>query len=438
MKNHTQLFCPASRISWGIFLAFLVVRVGFVLLSGYDSFQLQPDSARYNLQSDGILAGNFNLVEPLFVTAPFYPYFEALFKLLFVSYWIPALQITQIIISSLSGVFLYKTAKLIWNKSDIALIASAVYCFFPFTFWWVHTFSQETLFQCFLIFTIYFFLKAIYKNSFQSLLASAVLFSVTFLTKSHILLFSPFIPIIIFLSKNKSLKNKVAYTVAFTSICLAFTVPYGLYNLKVNGLYVISSTGLGGQFLTGHNDDVYLTVVNPPPRNSTEAERLSQMDFQIFKQLLEKKQGLSQSQLQRLYLDEGIRWCVENPHKALTLAFYNLYYFLMPGVNKNWYPYNQWLASIVISSPVYILGYMGIILGLKQNYRYHFWILALFISMIIFSVGFYVQNRFRTVTIEPFYILYAAFAASRLLNNVSRSYRKWTISIECSEDTSAV
>ena len=154
--------------------------------------------------------------------------------------------------------------------------------------------------------------------------------------------------------------------------------------------------------------------------------------------LLEKKQGLSQSQLQRLYLDEGIRWCVENPHKALTLAFYNLYYFLMPGVNKNWYPYNQWLASIVISSPVYILGYMGIILGLKQNYRYHFWILALFISMIIFSVGFYVQNRFRTVTIEPFYILYAAFAASRLLNNVSRSYRKWTISIECSEDTSTL
>jgi hypothetical protein len=430
MKKRSQIFFPRPQIFWGIFLTFLIVRVGFVVFSGYNSFQLLPDTERYDRQSNEILAGHFNLTEPLFITAPIYPYLEALFKFLFGLYWILALQIAQILISSLSGVYLYKTAQLIWGKEDIALTASAIYCFFPFTLWWVHTFSQEMLFQSFLIFTVYSFLKSIYKNDLLSLLVSAALFSVTFLTKSHILLFALFIPIIIFLLQNKNLKQSLGYTAVFTAVCFIFTIPYGLYNLKVNGQYVISSTGLGAQFLLGHNDDAYLTIVNPPPYNSAEAVRLSKGDFLIFRQLADEKQGLSQSQLEKLYFNEGLRWCQENPQKAVTIALYDLYYFLMPGLNKNWYSQNQWLASIIISSPIYIFGYIGIFLSLKRDFKRHFWILALFISMIIFSVGLYVQNRFRTITLEPFYILYAAFCVSHLMNCIFHGHREDIIKFE--------
>jgi hypothetical protein len=34
--------------------------------------------------------------------------------------------------------------------------------------------------------------------------------------------------------------------------------------------------------------------------------------------------------------------------------------------------------------------------------------------MVLFSVVFYVQNRFRTITLEPFYLIYAAYAATLL------------------------
>jgi dolichyl-phosphate-mannose-protein mannosyltransferase len=421
MKSNPKVLF-STKISWSIFSAFLIVRLGFIYLSGYDSFQLLSDTTRYNIQSDNILHGNYNLTEPLFITAPLYPYFEALFKLTFSQYWIPALQITQIILLSLSGVYLYKTAGLIWKQTNVPLLATLIYCFFPLTFWWVHTFSQETLFQSLLIFTIYLLLKAVNENSFSLLIASACSFSLTFLTKSHILLFSPFIPIIILLSKNNNIKGKISYILTFTGICLGFTLPYGLYNLRVNAQYVLSSTGLGTHFLLGHNEDAYLTIVNAPPRDSAEGQRLSRGDFYILKELLPQVQGMPDAQKQRLFFNQGIKWIKENPKKALTLAVYDFFRFLMPGVNGNWYPVKEWLLSLLISLPIYLFGYIGIALALKQDFYNHFWIAALFLSMTIFSVGFYVQNRFRTITIEPFYILYAAFFLNYLGDRIREKY----------------
>lgn len=310
-----------ARICWIIFLAFLIVRVSFVIFSGYDNFQLQPDSARYNRLSSGILAGEFNFIKPLFIVSPFYPYFQAAFKFVFGSYWIFALQAAQIILCSLSGVYLYKIAKLIWERKDIAILAATIYCFFPFTFWWVHTFGQDMPFQYQFIFAVYFLLKYFYKNDFSALLYSAILFSITFLTKSHILLFAPFIVLTILLSKYKILSQKFAHIAIFAGICFMFTLPYGLYNLRANGVYVISSTRQGGFFLTGHNDDVYKSIVETPS-DKEERQRLLNLDFTVFRELEPRKEGLTHSEIQKMYFDEGISWIKENPKKAITLAFF--------------------------------------------------------------------------------------------------------------------
>lgn len=403
-----------TQILWMIFLTFLAVRILYVLLSGHDSFELQPDTYRYDRQSNAILGGDYNLLEPLFITAPFYPYFEAFFKLVFSSHWILALQTAQILLTSLSGVFLYKIAKIIWHRRDVSLVAAGFYCFYPFTFWWVHTFAQDMPFQYQLIFSVYFLLKSVYKNHFPSLIICAVLFSITFLTKSHILLFAPFIALFIFLARNQTVGRKFLYVAAFTAICLTFTLPYGLYNLKANGVYVISSTGQGGFFLTGHNDDIYKAVVSPPPQKSPEAQRLANLEYDVFRELESRKQGMTHAEVQKMYFDAGVKWCLENPRKVVVLSFYDLYYFLMPGLNPNWYSSTQWLLSLLISAPLYLPAYFAIGWSCVKDFRKHFWIFGLFLSMVVFSVGFYVQNRFRTITIEPFYLLYAALPAADL------------------------
>jgi hypothetical protein len=42
--------------------------------------------------------------------------------------------------------------------------------------------------------------------------------------------------------------------------------------------------------------------------------------------------------------------------------------------------------------------------------------------MVIFSVVFYVQNRFRVITIEPFYLIYASFGLSHIVHKIHFLY----------------
>lgn len=117
--------------------------------------------------------------------------------------------------------------------------------------------------------------------------------------------------------------------------------------------------------------------------NYNRIRKLLNLEFNIFRELEPRKEGLTHSEIQKMYFDEGIRWVKENPNKAITLAIFDLYYFLMPGLNPNWYSRGQVLFSLFVSLPIYVFAYLGIFLALKQDFRKHFWILGLFISMII-------------------------------------------------------
>ena len=106
----------------------------------------------------------------------------------------------------------------------------------------------------------------------------------------------------------------------------------------------------------------------------------------------------------------------------------------MPGVNLAWYPFSQWLLSLIVSTPVYILGYIGIIRSLRQDFKRHIWVLGLVLSLLAFSTAFYVQNRFRTITLEPSYLMYAAATTSYLLHKFSGRYKSFAESIEPETD----
>jgi len=99
--------------SYRIFLLFFITRFLFLKISGFDNFQLQPDSIWFNDQSNEVLKGNFNLLRPLFITAPFFTYFQALIKFLFSTHWLIVLELLQVAIASISGVYFYKLSKLI-------------------------------------------------------------------------------------------------------------------------------------------------------------------------------------------------------------------------------------------------------------------------------------------------------------------------------------
>lgn len=388
-----------------IFFLFFTIRFIFYILSPYDNFELLQDSYWYSEQSDDVLNGNFNLLRPLFITAPFFSYFQALIKFFFNEYWHYVLTILQILISSISGIYFFKLVELLFKNIYLAIFSTILFCFYPLTMWLTFTFTQDIWFQSFLIIFIYFFnYYLIYKNKF-SFFISALIFSITYLTKSHILLFSPFIVISIFLT-NLNIKKKFISSALFALITFIPSIPYGIYNLKVNDTYVISSSGLGGTFITGHNEEAYLNHLKKDSLTKEQILRFKNVKYKIFEELKPKLANAKPNEIQKIYFEYGLKWVIDNPKKSLELAFYNFKQFMLPGLNKFWYPFNIWLISLIITAPIYLFAYIEILSCLQKDFRKFNWILGLFLSMLFFTTVFYYSGRFKVITLEVFYLMF--------------------------------
>ena len=197
-------------------------------------------------------------------------------------------------------------------------------------------------------------------------------------------------------------------------------MPYGIYNKIVNGTYIIASSGLGGHFVTGHNEDFYKYVICPPSPENSEYKRLKNMDFDVYRLLEPELIGLNHQQKQNRYLQEGIKWCLNNPTHFFELLLYNLKSYLSPGFAKAHHPFRLWLLTLIISAPVFLLAYFEIIRQIFLNFKSHLVVLSVFFGMLLFSLGFYAQNRFRVVTIEPLYLMYACSGGIFLISFLTR------------------
>ena len=401
------------KIEICIFILFFLTRYLFLIVSGKDNYELEIDSHYYNDQSNEVLKGNFNLLRHLYIIAPFFSYFQALVKFIFASHWMVVLEFLQISIASVSGIYLYKLTNQIFRKNQTAILAAILFCFYPMTFWWVGTFTQDIWFQSFLIIFFYYFIKSLHENSLKLLIISSLIFCLTFLTKSHILLFSIFIPIIILLKKNIIFIQKLKFIFIFTAISLTSTLPYGIYNLVVNDTYVLSSNGLGGTFITGNNNDAYLSHIKRNEITSEQKARFQYNKYLIMEELEPKTKNKTPKEIQQIYLSAGLDWIKKNPKKAIELKLDHAKRFFTPGVSKYWHGFEKWLAALIITAPLYFFAYISIFQGIKNNIRENFWILSLMSSLFIFTTVFYYSGRFRIITLEPYYII---FASNTLIN----------------------
>ncbi len=387
-----------------IFIAALAARLLWAFLSGLGP-EAGADFERYNTFSDNILAGNFNLETRLFITAPLFPYALALAKLAFGGNWFAGLGFFQILISSASVVCLAAAANLIFCKRSVAITAGILYALCLPTIYYAHLPSQESLFQSFFVIAFYGLCRYNFHPSLLNIAVFAIPFTLALLTKSHVILMVPLVAALILL-KARPFKAMIADASILIVIIGLLTMPYGLYNLKANGSYVISSSGSGGHFLTGHNDDFYQWLVNTPPKESAEFKRLHQMNFQVY-----SEDGIpasaTHSQRQSIYMQRGIAWARENPGKTLNLILHNLGNHLQPGYSLRFQTLPNWLAAMAFNLPIYVLAYIELAKHLKSPKR-HWPAYIVFATMIIFATVFYAQNRFRLITVEPIYVLYAS------------------------------
>lgn len=410
MHQLKLLIFKLYKIEWIIALG-IIVRVLFVFLMGDDHHRLATDSYWILDQADKALTGNFNFDDGRFIIAPFYPVFVAALKFVFQSYWEYVLSFIQITLSASSIYFIYKLAQEIFKDVRVSKLSALIFSCFPFSFWWINTYSTESFFQGVLIISVYFLVKSYLRKSVKYTVFSAVLFSVCFLTKSHLLMFSPFVVLFYFGNKGVGVFDKVKMSAIYGGICLLFTLPFGLYNLEVNDTYVLASNGAKYHFYTGNSEYGYRSVVDVPDQGTYDFEAITAMRFSHFHgSVHDEFLSMPQSTKQDAFFNFSLGWIKDNPIKFMKLKMTNAFFFVFPGVSYRHYPLFQWLFSFVLSFPIYVLAYWGIIKAFKRDKKRHFWIVGLFMSMFLFSVVWYVQNRFRTLTIEPFYFIYCSFA----------------------------
>ncbi|MCU0450155.1 MAG: glycosyltransferase family 39 protein [Bernardetiaceae bacterium] len=397
-----------------LFVTHLATRLAFALLVGFGhNYSLQPDSYWLIRFADQAAQGNFDFALDRFIASPLFPVVAGGSKWLFGPAWATVLALFQIGLAALSGVYLYKIGLILFNQARAALLGSLLYAIFPFTLWWVHTFSQESLFQSLFIFTFYHLVAFLRQPAWGRLAAAAGLFSLSYLTKSHVLLFSPFVPLL-FLHFFGWEAKTLAYSLVFAGIAVGFSVPYGLYTHARHGTYVLSSNGATYQFYLGNTEAGYRAVVDVPPRGSAEFEQVRDINvtagyFNGSVARYDSLLALPQRIKQPLFFQTAWHWIKQNPTKWLKMKLYDAGLFLLPGLSFQYYGFWQWLASLTLSLPVYLAAYRAMVRHLRTDYRWASPVFYLFVAMLLFSTVWYVQNRFRTVTIEPFYLLYSAW-----------------------------
>ena len=425
VKMSYYMFKKLSVISYHlstIFIVSLVVRL--IYCFAMPIFKVRLDEQRYDILSDQIINGNYNLDAISFICAPFVPFFLALIKCISVSYCREIFFICQCVLSALSVVYVFKLTDLLFRNKQISTIAAWFFCFYPMGFYYVKNIGQETAYQSFLIMSVYFLVRFGELKNKRDLIISAILFSLCFLTKGIILFWSPFIVYFIFEIKAFNRQQKFVNALIFSSLCLLFTLPFGFYNLQKHGVYTFSSDGIGHYLWFGNSELAYqqeymgrtygvntagnvrdtakLIYDMSPPNVSMETYQNAFVSYP------------SERERQAIFKRNALNWIKNNPERFVELKINGVIRFILPGVNYKIYPLSIWLFSLIIFVPFYFLAYWGIFQSFKIDFEKHNWILTLILAMFLFSTLFAFGTRFKTATLEPFYIIYAAFSAYHL------------------------
>ncbi len=418
MKNNKLLLLFIIALITRLIYCFLIPNI------------VKLDEQRYDILSNQIINGNYDLDAISFICAPFIPYCLALIKLVSINYSQQLFFIFQCILTALSVVYLFKLTNLLFKNKQIATIAAWFYCFYPMTFYYVKNIGQECTYQSCLIIAVYFLIKFSELKLTRDLIISSIVFSICFLTKGIILFWSPFIVFFIFKIKLINVKEKINNSIVFTVICLLFTLPNGIYNLQKHTVYTFSSDGLAHYFWFGNSEFAYqrdvLGTINygnktteikdtakwiydmSPPNVSMETYEKA---FQLFP---------SEQARQTVFKQNAFNWIAGNPKRFIELKIHCFIRFFLCGLNYKIYPLSKWALSVAIFLPLYSFAYFGIFKSLKNDFGKHNWMLTLFITMFLFSMVYTFESRFRTTTLEPFYIIYAAFA----VHGFTRSSRR--------------
>lgn len=322
----------------------------------------------------------------------------------------------QAILAATTCILIYLAALRFFADQLIATITGVLMLFYPTFIFYVSRLIPETILMFWLSLTVLYLLLLRDKPSYRKALIAGTFIGITLLNSNVVVPMMPFIVIWLFISLSISVKKRVRIIILIMFTAFMVVSPWLVRNYIVFKEFPLLKTNLGHNLWLGNN---------PKATGTHYAESGELMGDLLSKDLLEF-QALSEVEQDKELYGKAKAYIKENPMHYIRLSLKRFYYFI-------WFPPDNLLSkeaalSKKVSKLPYAFILVACIIGLFLSFKRFpkdaaFIFSIIFSETLLFSLIVVGHPRYR-ITIEPFMILFAAFAIGSLLEKLKGSIQQ--------------
>lgn len=318
----------------------------------------------------------------------------------------------QIIVAAASCMLIYLIALKLFSEQRIAVIAGGIMMLYP-TFI-IHTarLIPETVLIFWLSLMLLYLLLLRDKPSYKKALVIGVLMGMALLTSNVVVPMIPFIVIWLLSSLTVSWKQRVKIIILTMLTAFMVVSPWLVRNYIVFREFPLMKANLGHNLWLGNN----------PRATGTFYTQSGEFMGDVLSKDLLKGQKLSELEQDKELYAKAMAHIKEYPLHYISLSMKRFYYFV-------WFPPDNLLSkesilhkkiSKIPFAFILVASIIGAALSLKKYPKDVFLIFSIILSQVLlFSLIIVGHPRYR-MTIEPYMILFTAFATAFLFDKYSR------------------
>ena len=395
----------------------LILRLFFLFQMNETGLQIEDELHYFTLASSIFEGWGFawGPDDPTSIRPPFYPAFAALIWWLIGEKSVFAVQITQIGVSLLNVALLYFLGRRIFSHR-VAILAAAMFCFYPSMVAFNFFFLTEVLFAFWLTLLAFGVVVLFQTEKISVAIGTGVTLGLAALTRSILwpfpLLLCPFL----FLTLRGDRGTRVKLVGCLLMGYLIMVAPWAVRNTELQGVLTIITSQGGITLLMGNYEHTPLNRAWDPDSAIGEQS--------IFEQLREEypeAENWTEGRKEKWANKTALEFIMEHPQLTVQrsiikfASFWGLERTIIAGFHREFYHPPPWFAALITCvvplayGVVMILACWGIFLALPDDKRVH-WLILLIIFFIsgLHSMVFG-HSRYH-LPLMPFVILYAASA----------------------------
>ncbi len=363
------------------------------------------------------IAGGQWISDGVFHQPPFYPYLLALFIKVFGQTLIPV-YLLQCILSSATTALLCAITYRVTASKKTGLVAGLLFTFYGMQVFYTFKILSECIATFLLVLTV-LFISA--KNIRIRTFAAGLTMGTVLLVKPNFLLAVPLLAGFV-LPKNDNRLSPAGFKsmLFFLLTCGLAVAPATLMNFIKGGEFVLVSANGGENFYLGNNENANGTYV--PVEGISSDIAYQNADVVAMARKANDGKTMNRSEVSRYWFQKAMNWLTEHPVDYLHLEgkkVLNMFsgvelsnqYLLSYEKKKTTKMFNTAPVNFYMLFPLFCVGCI-IVAG---NWRRFFPIIVFFIANAATMLLFFVDERFRVVTM-PFFIAVSAVGLTNIIN----------------------